>query len=361
MSFVFFFVFQWWEDPLLSYLRRQETEGKPFKDPESVVPTETGTELGLPVTYHDRHRTRDPVKIEQLAPLTVRETATIAVFFFIIYLPSNWATNLSFYATSVSSASILASTCGFFTLVLGWLMGIEQMSVMRVLAVGISVGGVLLIGIPELASPTNSMFGNGLALVGAFLYGVYSVFLKRVTIDESRMNMTLLFAFGGLYAMLIVIPGCWLLDWTNIEPFALPSTPHMWLCLLTNIIFGGLIPSYLWNVAFACTSPLIVAIGISFNIPLTLAVEYFLEGPPLDLLKLAAAMCVVTGFIIVNLASIYPQMDASGEQLLVQLGWIEESEVSGGSATCFTKKNSPDSSALSKTCSTVSLADPLRS
>jgi solute carrier family 35 protein F5 len=261
---------------------------------------------------------------KELPPFTKREIARIAFVFFALYLASNYATNIAFGATSVGSASILASTCGFFTLLFGWLVRVEVLSLFRVLAVFISVGGVLLLGIPEFSSQDTRTLGNSLALVGAVLYGVYSIFLKKVSIDESRISMPLLFAFGGLYTLglaWIVLLG---LHVSGVEMLEWPSQDAIKLILI-NVFLGGFIPNYLWNVAFVCTSPLVVAIGISFNIPLTLLVEYLTEGT-FHAYRTAAGVCVVVGFIIVNLSSIYPQWDLAAERVLVKAGIMQEGD-----------------------------------
>lgn len=212
-------------------------------------------------------------------------------------------------------------------------MGVEVLSVLRVVAVLISVGGVILIGIPEFQKSDARMIGNSFALVGAFLYGVYSVYLKRISIDESRISMPLLFAFSGLYTLLfgwIVLLG---LHLRGSEVFELPPDPAVYGYLAFNIIFGGLIPNYLWNVAFVCTSPLVVAIGISFNIPLTLVVEYYLKirRGEVDVqffdYRFWAGICVVIGFIVVNLSNIYPQLDLACERFFARLGIIREADI----------------------------------
>ena len=260
-----------------------------------------------------------------LPPLTRLELAKVAFVFFPLYLASNYATNAAFGATSVGSASILAATCGFFTLIFGWLVKVEALSVMRIAAVLISVGGVVLLGIPEFAASDNRTLGNSLALVGAVLYGLYSVFLKRIAIDESRVAMPMLFAFGGLYTLVLAWPVLVGLHYSGVETFEIPTGRIAWY-LLVNVILGGLIPNYLWNVAFVCTSPLVVAIGISFNIPLTLAVEYHRTGD-IHWYRVLSGFCVVVGFIIVNLSNIYPSWDMACERALAICGLMNGNNI----------------------------------
>lgn len=267
----------------------------------------------------------EEVKKIELAPLTKKHHAWIATVFCLLYLGSNYATYLSFDYTSVGSASILLSTCGFFTLLFGRIVGIEQLSLTRILAVLISVGGVLLLGIPEFRDSRTRALGNLIALTAAFLYGVYSTYLKRIAIDESRLNMTLLFGLSGLYTLLFLWPVFGILHLTGYETLEMPSATTA-VHIAINVIVGGLIPNYLWNVAYIGTSPLMVAIGLSFNIPLTLIVEK-MRGQPMEPHRIGSAVCVVLGFLILNLSTIYPQIDLFGENFLKSLGLSRSKKV----------------------------------
>jgi solute carrier family 35, member F5 len=248
--------------------------------------------------------------------LFLGQIAKVGFIFFIFYFASNYATTMSFGTTSAGSASILASTCGFFTLIFGRLIGVEELSPARLVAVAISVGGVLILGKSEFEDRGTKTLGNILSLVGAALYGVYSVFLKKVTKDESRISMPILFAFVGLYTMLLTWPIFWGFHQVKWETFEVPPNWKTVGYILINMFLGAFIPNYLWNVAFVLTSPLVVAIGISFNIPLTLIGEYLIDGQMPAWYKWVSAVCVVIGFVIVNLVTIYPKLDLGWKQLV---------------------------------------------
>lgn len=299
LSYMLYFIFWVFNDPINHLTRSSKTEEESNPD----------------------------IKIYELPPLTRTQIAKVAFVFFFLYLSSNYATNMAYQKTSVSSTSILAATCGLFTLIFGWVMGVEVLSVMRILAVLISAGGVLLLGIPDLMKSDSTAIGNTFALMGAIFYGVYSIFLKRVAVDESRISMPILFAFSGLYTLLFAWPILVGLDYFGIEPFKLPTGKMLYYVLL-NVILGGFVPNYLWNVAFVCTSPLVVAIGISFSIPITLTIEYFC-GNPAPMLRVLSGLLIVMGFIIVNLANIFPKWDLAAEKLLVKIGLMNEQDVKG--------------------------------
>lgn len=319
LSFMLYFVFWIVEDPVQLLMKAQAKEERP-KRLESISANATD------------------VQTKELPPLTKTQMAKIASIFFVLYLFSNYSTNTALGTTSVSSVSILAATCGFFTLIFGWVMHVEVLSIMRIVAVLISVGGVLLLGIPEFLDNSSKTLGNILALVGAVFYGVYSIFLKRVAIDESRISMPILFGFGGLYTLLFAWPVLLLLHWTDVEPFELPPNGQVYIYLGINVFLGGFLPNYLWNVAFVCTSPLVVAIGISFSIPLTLVIAYY-QGETIDVFRVGSGLLVVIGFIIVNLSNIYPQLDLAAERFLVRYKLMRPEDVKSTEERAAIQKN----------------------
>ena len=246
-----------------------------------------------------------------LPPFTNLQTAKVALIYFFFYFIASFFSNVAFQLTSPGSASILTSTCSFWTLLIGRLFAVEQITFMKLLSVIVSVGGVLLLGSSEFSKDGNTSVGNVCSLLSAVLYGFYSVYLKRATVDESRVSMMRLFAFVGFFTMIFTWPLLLLLHWLQVESFELPSGGTTYLLIAINILFGSLLPNYLWNVAFLYTSQMIVAIGLSMTIPLTLAVEFFWQGKVIPLYKLGSAACVIIGFSIMNLLSISPKYDVS--------------------------------------------------
>ena len=214
---------------------------------------------------------------EKLPPLTTKETIKIAAVAFVFYFTSNFANNMACGLTSTGSASILASTCGFFTLVFGRVAGVEKLTFPKLVAVLISVGGVIILGASEFSDSKNTMKGNALALAGAALYGVYSTYLKKATVDESRVSMLSLFAFVGFFTMLLTWP-VFFSGLHQFEPLELPPSSTVVWYMIINLVFGSLLPILSLDVAFLYTSQMVVAIALLFTIPLTLAINTFTKG-----------------------------------------------------------------------------------
>ncbi len=59
---------------------------------------------------------------------------------------------------------------------------------------------------------------------------------------------------------------------------------------------------YFWARAVVLTSPTVATIGMSITIPIAILTDYVIKGVQATWVSVLGAMCVVAGFILVNLA-----------------------------------------------------------
>jgi len=286
LSFLVYFIFLVIPDPMMK-VQNSET-AKRITDEEKKAEGEKGGE-------------------EYLPPLTLNETARVAFVFFLLYFCSNCLLNFSLGSGDLASVSNLASTSGFFTLLIGYLAGVEILSTLRMGAVLLSVVATLLTVIPDFSFSSKTTQAAFFALSSAFAYGLYSIYLKKVTKDESRVSMPMLFAFVGLYTLLFIVPG---LAFAHIMGWYIVTIPSRDAAtnILINAIIGGLIPNYIWNVAFALTTPLMVAIGLSFSTPLGVIAGY-IKKRELKTESVIAAIIIILSFCLLNLADLNKPLD----------------------------------------------------
>lgn len=312
LSFLVYFVFLVLPDPLIYILQQKKEidEEREMSSAKSTSDRSSDKDTSAKVTsdkYNNDTQSLASQDSAKLPPLTLKQTAKISFVFFLIYFASNFLCNFSLDSGSVSRVSNLSSTSGFFTLLLGYYWGAEEMSVLRLGAVLLSFTSAVLLIAPgfELTGPiTQASF---MALCSAFAYGCYSIYLKVVTKDESRVSMPILFAFVGLYTLVLVVPtvvGCHL---TGLYTFA-PLKSGAGMSIAINAILGGLIPNYMWNVAFAFTTPLVVAIGLSFSTPLGLLSDWYLDEKVRGIDYIASGV-VILSFATLNVASLNKKLD----------------------------------------------------
>ncbi|KAI7885022.1 thiamine-repressible mitochondrial transport protein THI74 [Lichtheimia hyalospora FSU 10163] len=255
------------------------------------------------MSMHETLQMEQPCEDDKLKP---KETMYLALSFCFLWFVANYATNASLAYTSVGSSTILSSTSGLFTLVLGALFRVETITITRVLAVVISFSGAVLVSYSD--STGRRILGDMLALSGALFYGLYTILLKRQIGSESRIDMPVFFGWVGVFNVVLLWPIIPLLHWTGIEIFELPQGPALWLMLLLNAFVGTFISDYLWLLAMLMTSPLVVTLGISLTIPLALVGDLVIKHIIPGWQYIVGALLVITGFVIVNLATL-PNVD----------------------------------------------------
>lgn len=71
-----------------------------------------------------------------------------------------------------------------------------------------------------------------MAFLSAVLYGAYAVVMKKRVGNEDRVNMPLFFGFVGLFNLVFLWPGFFVLHFTGVEAFELPPTRKIWTVVL---------------------------------------------------------------------------------------------------------------------------------
>lgn len=180
--------------------------------------------------------------------LSLRETAVLSLEFCMLWFCANYFASACLEHTSVGSVTILTSTSSVWTLVFCALMRVETFSVRKLAGVLASLAGVVLISSVDLSgrsdedrgsfphkSTASIAVGDGMAFFSAIVYGLYVTVMKRRVGDEDRVNMPLFFGLVGVFNLVFLWPGFFILHWTGIEPFGLPPTGKVWTIVLVSL------------------------------------------------------------------------------------------------------------------------------
>lgn len=188
------------------------------------------------------HSTKQP-----LPPLTIRETAWLSLEFCLLWFLANYFVAACLEFTTVASSTILTSTSSIFTLLFGVTFKVEKFTMKKLLGVMASLAGIVLISSVDLSGDNDKnrgsfphksareiALGDGMALFSAVLYGIYAVMMKKRIGDESRINMPLFFGIVGLWNVLMLWPGFFILHYTGVEKFELPSDGRIVLIIFVS-------------------------------------------------------------------------------------------------------------------------------
>jgi len=241
--------------------------------------------------------------------LTITETAKLSAQFCLLWFIANYSTNAALIYTSVTSSTILNSTSGFFTLLIGALFGVEILTFSKLLAVVVSLGGVVLVSISDgHGGGQESVLGDIISIFGAITYGCYIVFLKKKIGHEERVDMQLFFGFVGLFNFLFLWPGFFFLHAIGLESFEIPSK-KVAIELVLNGLIGTCLSDYLWLLAMLMTSPVVVTLGLSLTIPLALGADIFQGKFEVTAGYWSGTVLVLLGFVLVNMTIYFQKMD----------------------------------------------------
>ena len=244
--------------------------------------------------------------------LTLQETAKLALEFCVLWFLANYFAAACLSYTTVASSTILASTSSIWTLLCGSLLRVERFTVRKLIGVGASLAGVALISTIDVSGETDEnrgsfphktphelALGDVMAFVSAVLYGFYAVFMKKRIGDESRVNMPLFFGLVGLSNVLLLWPGLVILHVTGVEPFQMPPSRKILTIVLVNSA-SSLVSDFCWAYAMLLTSPLIVSVGLSLTIPLSLVGQMVLDAQYVSWLYWVGAAIMVISFVFIN-------------------------------------------------------------
>ncbi|KAF2111579.1 hypothetical protein BDV96DRAFT_614847 [Lophiotrema nucula] len=244
--------------------------------------------------------------------LTLRETVKLSLEFCLLWFSANYFAAACLEYTTVASSTILASTSSIWTLLCGALMRVERFTLRKLLGVTASLAGIALISMIDVSgdtdenrgsfphkSPRELAIGDIMAGLSAMLYGFYAVFMKKRIGDESKVNMPLFFGLVGLFNVVLLWPGLVILHLAKVEPFELPPTRKILTIVLVNSA-SSLVSDFCWAYAMLLTSPLIVTVGLSLTIPLSLVGQMILDSQYSSVLYWIGAAIMVVSFIFIN-------------------------------------------------------------
>ncbi|CAI7567543.1 unnamed protein product [Penicillium manginii] len=293
-------------------------------DSEDPKPEEQGILRGGSFDNESRaHDVENPLYAsanngDQSAKLGLRATAKLSLEFCLLW--ANYFAMACLQFTTVGSTTILTSTSGVWTLIFGAVIGVERFTPRKLLGVIASLIGIILISrvdlskqdtdtTPAAISGRDGSFphktsgeialGDAMAAFSSIMYGIYTIVMKKQVGDESRVNMQLFFGLVGLFNLVLLWPGFFILHWIGIETFELPSTDRVWTIILVNSL-SSFISDIAWAYAMLLTTPLVVTVGLSLTIPLSLVGQIILQEQYASPLYWFGAAIVFMSFLVVN-------------------------------------------------------------
>ncbi|XP_028356815.1 solute carrier family 35 member F5 isoform X3 [Physeter macrocephalus] len=135
--------------------------------------------------------------LKTVGKLTATQVAKISFFFCFVWFLANLSYQEALSDTKVAIVNILSSTSGLFTLILAAMFPSnsgDRFTLSKLLAVILSIGGVVLVNLSgSEKSAGRDPIGSIWSLVGAMLYAVYIVMIKRKVDREDKLDIPMFF------------------------------------------------------------------------------------------------------------------------------------------------------------------------
>ncbi|XP_024869840.1 solute carrier family 35 member F5 [Temnothorax curvispinosus] len=248
----------------------------------------------------------------QANKFSVQKVAKIALMFCLFWFMANYTYQISLEQTQARIVTVLSSTSSLFTLFLAASFpsnGGDKFTLSKLAAVVVSIFGLVLVGISDLTIESNNMStGVILALVSAFFYAAYIVFLKRKVDHEDKMDIPMFFGFVGIFNLTLLWPLFFILHYGHWEEFEWPNS-HQWTFLIINGLIGTVLSEVLWLWGCFLTSSLVATMAVSLTMPMSMVADVLLKKVEYPCIFYLGSIPMLLAFLTVSLLSYYDNWD----------------------------------------------------
>jgi drug/metabolite transporter (DMT)-like permease len=228
--------------------------------------------------------------------------AFVSAFFLIV---ADYCYFLALSMTSAGTGIVLFSLSSIVTYLLSIVVLKEPVSLLKILSLTLSFGGVVMITFGDSQNSKDSDLkdswkGDIIMAGGACFWALYLVSYKKFVGDPSHTTINVQSTLVGLISVIFSFPVIIILHYTGVERFELPSG-GLQIGILVATTFLVFCNNYMFTFGVALTAPGFVTIGSMLAIPASAIVDRFVRDVDFPALKIGGTAAVVLGFLLLNI------------------------------------------------------------
>ncbi|KAI8899599.1 hypothetical protein BC833DRAFT_585217 [Globomyces pollinis-pini] len=203
----------------------------------------------------------------------------------------------------IGDITAIYNTSCFFTYILATLFLNESFKWLKLLAVIISISGIVVISLGDNANPTpssNPIVGYACATFSSVCVAAYEVIYTKICVPAKP---SLLFSvhLTGVLGVLTACLGLFLFPifhYTGFEVFELPPLKEFFSIILVATL--GMIYNCLFLLVITFSGPVMASIGILASIPLSSLVDWLVLGTHFGWNIGIGSICIFLGYFILQ-------------------------------------------------------------
>lgn len=216
---------------------------------------------------------------------------------------ANMFGNFGLSLTDVGTSFVLLSTSIVFVFFFSLLILKDKFNLYKLALSLICFGGTFFIAADSNTGSKDTILGYILLICGSSCNALYSVSTKKLYDANIFGRWLIVYGIGGIVPLFFT-PLFYILNWTNLEIFELPSLKVLGF-LIVNALLESVCVDYFFSKSFNYLHPLLVEVGFSISGPLGLIVNMIIFKIVQGFLFWGGALIIFVSFILFGLVDYY--------------------------------------------------------
>eukprot|EP00730_Choanoeca_flexa_P013667 TRINITY_DN5573_c0_g1_i2.p2 TRINITY_DN5573_c0_g1~~TRINITY_DN5573_c0_g1_i2.p2 ORF type:complete len:376 (+),score=34.19 TRINITY_DN5573_c0_g1_i2:1481-2608(+) len=220
--------------------------------------------------------------------------------FLLLWMGANYSYSRALIYISATDVTAIFAATPAMVYLLSFLLLAEPFMWLRMLAVAMTVAGVVLVALAERLHHLKPE-GVLLTVSASCCAALYKVLLKVYLQDATAASVALFMSLLAMVNLVLLWPVWLLLQQQDVEAFSFDRVPWQALCLGALL---SLLVNFLINFGIAFTYPLFISIGTVLGTPINAVVDWQVHNIRPGWMTFTGCGCVMIAFVLLLLTGV---------------------------------------------------------